>query len=61
MVLLIAITLRSLKFNTRYFARHVVGHWNIQADNLSRMRITKFLEYAPDNINNEPDQLPPEL
>ena len=61
MYLITAITLCSLKFNTRYFACHIIGQCNIQADNLSHLCITKFRELAPVRTNAHPTKLPDEL
>lgn len=40
------ITLTSLKFNVRFFAKHVPGKQNTYADLLSRNKIHKFKELA---------------
>ena len=57
MMLIHALVLTSLETNTRFFAKHVPGIYNVRADALSRIKLEKFRELAPE-AKQEPEKLP---
>lgn len=61
MVMLRMITLWSMKFNTRIFCMYIKSEDNTSADLLSRGRISEFLWHAGTTVNEEGDELVPEI
>lgn len=59
MKLIRIMTLTSLKYNVRFFCKHVEGKKNVFADLLSRNKIKRFLELA--NPDQAPTLLPQSL
>lgn len=56
------ITLVSMRYNTRFFMRHVKGKFNTKADLLSRLKIQEFKASVPwDKLIEPPEALPEEL
>lgn len=50
MKLIRMITLTSLKYNVRFFAKHIEGKTNVYADLLSRNKIKRFLQLAGQEV-----------
>ena len=60
MILIRKLTLRSLQYNMRIFARWVSGKSNVRSDLLSCQKISKFKALSP-QFNSPPTKLPEEL
>lgn len=58
MILIRIITLISVKFNTRYFAKYIETSRNSLADALSRNDLKKFWKLAPRGTDKEPKNIP---
>ena len=62
MHLLRMLTLQSLRFNFRVYARHVRGIWNGASDALSRLKLNLFFnKFTQPQTKAEPEPLPREL
>ena len=61
MYLLRMLVLRSLLYNMRIFTKHIYGHLNVLADDLSRLRIDSFRKSAPPEMALHADPIPEEL
>ena len=62
MYLLQMLTLQSLRYNFRIYARHLKGILNGPLDALSRLQLNVFFnKYAKQGTKNEPERLPKEL
>ena len=61
MKLIRMVVLHGLEFNTRVFMNHVRGVDNGQSDSLSRLKIQKFFNLAPENMKRTPQPLHPAL
>ena len=58
MILMRHIVLECLVHNVRIYAEHLSSEKNFLADHLSRLRIGKFFEEAPDCMDRNPTALP---
>ena len=55
------LVLLGLKFNTRIFARHILGVRNELSDSLSRLQFGRFWDLVPSSMMETPQPLPTQL